>query len=171
MFGFGSGKSKHTLKLVIGVVLVILFIGIGKFFISNGDSKLTGQVITAETSQDIQGNQNQDPSLANEKYDPINIIEEEPEENPLEYEYYDYGGQCAYDIKKAEDDVDDILAYIDANGEKYKTLKDEYNRKLEELAEQYERQIEIAGEKVEQDRLDLEKAQEELQQVQEVCSF
>ncbi len=169
IFGYGSIMPKKSHQLVIGIVLVALFFFLGTMF--GGDStKLTGRVVEDTLQDDLANN----PSLSNED---ANNQEEETneeliEEEPYEvYEYYEYGGECSFKIKQAEDDVNDILSYLGENEDEYQTLKDEYEEKLENLKNEYEPKIEEARESSDEDQEDLYAAQEKLQELQEVCSF
>lgn len=172
MFGYGSLMPKKSHQLVIGVILVALFFSLGSLFSNEDTTKITGRVIE-DTIQDDLAN---DPSLSNENsQDQEEVTNQElieETEEPYEvYEYYEYGGECSFKIKQAEDDVNDILSYLNENKDEYQSLKEEYDRKLEELKNEYLPQIEEAQGKSNLDSEDLHEAQKELQELQEVCSF
>lgn len=170
IFGYGSIMPKKSHQLVIGVILVALFFSLGTIFGGDDSTQLTGRVVEDTAQEDLANN----PSLSNE--DSTNqeeetneeLIEEEPYEV---YEYYEYGGECSFNIKQAEDDVNDILSFLNENEDKYKTLKDEYEEKLENLKNEYEPKIQEAKEDSDGDQESLHEAQEKLQELQEVCSF
>ena len=170
MFGYGSLMPKKSHQLVIGVILVALFFSLGTLFGGGDSTKITGQVVDNSFQDDITNN----PSLSNEdSQDQVeDTNEEQIEEESYEvYEYYEYGGECSFKIKQAEDDVNDILSYLNENEDEYQTLKDEYGEKLESLKNEYEPIIEEAKIASDGDQGDLYRAQEKLQELQEVCSF
>jgi len=111
-------KKSH--QFVIGIILVAVFFSLGFFFNGENSPTITGRVI----EDTIQDNTANNPSLSNED---TQNQEESTEEDPYEvYEYYEYGGECSFDIKQAEDDVNDILSYLGENDDEYQKIKEEY---------------------------------------------
>ena len=156
-------KKSH--QFVIGIILVAVFFSLGFFFNGENSPTITGRVI----EDTIQDNTANNPSLSNED---TQNQEESTEEDPYEvYEYYEYGGECSFKIKQAEDDVNDILSYLGENDDTYNILKNEYEEKLESLKNEYEPKIEEAKLASDSDQGNLYEAQEKLQELQEVCSF
>ncbi len=169
IFGFFQGKPKAYKKLIIGIILITAFIFAGKSFIDNSNSEqITGEVVIDTTKDTQLTNQ---PSLPEEESAeiPETTVGENETEEPLKY--YEYGGQCSYDIEKTEDDVSDILNYMQQDQEKYKSLKEEYDRKLQELKEHYEYNIEGARQQTELNQKTLQEKQEKLKELHEVCAF
>jgi membrane-associated HD superfamily phosphohydrolase len=173
MFGFGPQNSKSYLKLLMGIVLIVLLFFVGKSYLENDNLNqlTTGQVISGASIDQPQltDQQNTQPSTTTEEEQTPN--ETTDEEDYDTYEYYEYGGECSYDIEKAEDDVNDVLSYSKENEDKSKALKDEYDRKLQELQEQYTTQIDVTQEQTTLDQQALQEAQNKLKELQEVCSF
>lgn len=172
MFGFGPQNTKSYLKLLVGIVLIALLIFVGKSYVDSDNSNqlTTGQVIS-DTIVD-------QPQLTDQQTNqPTPTTEEEQTQNETTNEdydahaYYEYGGECSYNIKKTEDDITDINAYSQENEDKYKALKEEYNRKLQELQDQYETQINYSQEQTTLDQQALQEAQDKLKKLQEVCAF
>ena len=156
-------KKSH--QFVIGIILVAVFFSLGFFFNGENAPTITGRVI----EDTIQDNTANNPSLSNED---TQNQEESTEEDPYEvYEYYEYGGECSFDIKQAEDDVNDILSYLGENDDEYQKIKEEYDNKLESLKNEYEPKLEYAREDTDQDQENLHEAQSKLRELQEVCSF
>lgn len=170
MFGFGSIMPKKSHQFVIGIVLVAIFFSLGFFFNGEDSPKITGRVV----EDTIQDNVANNPSLTNENtqdQEESTEAEEEEEEEYEVYEYYEYGGECSFNIKQAEDDVNDILSYLEENDNEYQKIKEEYDNKLESLKNEYEPKLEYAREDTDQDQENLHEAQSRLRELQEVCSF
>jgi hypothetical protein len=169
MFGYGSLMPKKSHQLVIGIILVALFFSLGTLFSGEDSTKITGRVVEDTFQDDLANN----PSLSNkDSQDQIEDTNEEIIEEEYEvYEYYEYGGECSFKIKQAEDDVNDILSYLGENDDTYNILKNEYEEKLESLKNEYEPKIEEAKLASDSDQGNLYEAQEKLQELQEVCSF
>ena len=165
MFGYSGFGSKRSHQLLVGITLVAIFFFLGKSSY-NEDIKLTGLVVE-ESINEIE------ETLADQEDD--NTVEEtladQEDETYETYEYYEYGGECSYKIKQAEDDVNDIKSYSGVEKEEYDKLKDEYNEKLKELDSQYKSKIDLAKEKYDNSQKDLTEARNELQELQEVCAF
>ena len=138
---------------------------------SNNYNEVTGSIVENPNSDDASDNS----ALSNQN--PTQIVEEleqemlENEDNYEVYEYYEYGGECSYKIKKAEDDVNDILKYSGVDEDRYNSLKQEYNEKLDALKDNYEYQIEDAKQDYDRGFNELQKAQDELQELQEICAY
>ena len=169
IFGFFQGKFKAYKKLLLGIVIITVFIFAGRSFLeSKSPESITGEVIIGTTEDTQLTNQPPDSNEESNEESAESNEENETEELP---KYYEYGGQCSYNIEKAEDDVSDILNYMQQDEEKYKSLKDEYNRKLQELKEQYEYNIEGARQQTDFNQEALQEAQEKLSELHEICAF
>jgi hypothetical protein len=99
-------------------------------------------------------------------------VEEEPEEKA----FYEYGGQCAADVKRAEDDVLDVQAYLsgyrgeyDSLQSDYDSLKADYEAQLAALEITYGPDLERLQEKIGKAEDDLGRVESALAQVRVVC--
>jgi len=189
MFGISNYLPRKTHKVLLIMVLIGISFVVGKVIIGN-DSSITGTVISdigikesnkqPNTNEDTSDN-TKDSSKSTEIPQDVMDKQEDPGDNRPNYEiyeYYEYGGQCSYDIKKAEDNVNDILSYLNDNENKYTNLEKEYNDKIEEynqklkaLKDEYEPKIQYAKEESEIDQEDLKAAQKKLESLQESCAF
>lgn len=166
MFGFSSIMPKKSHQMIVGVILVAVFFSLGIFF--NGeDSTITGRIVEDTLQEELSNN----PALSNENDQNQEEITQESEEDYKVYEYYEYGGECSFDIKQAEDDVNDIISYLSKNDDEYQNIKTEYDQKLESLKNEYEPKLKYAREDYDQDQENLHEAQSRLSELQEVCSF
>lgn len=189
IFGVGNYLPRKTHKVLLIIVLIGISLILGKVLIGN-NSATTGKAISdieiegsnnqPNTNEDISNGIKDDSQNTGSKQDSSNKEEntQNDKANYEVYEYYEYGGQCSYDIKKAEDNVNDVLSYLDDSKNKYTNLEKEYNdkiqeytQKLEALKDEYEPKIQNAKEESDTDQKDLKAAQERLQSLQKYCAF
>ena len=161
MFGMKSYMPNWRYQLLIGIALVAIFFFLGQQFTGTKENSLTGMAIEQDLSEP-------DNTLATEDQ---NQEEETQEEDYDTYEYYEYKGECTFNIKNAEDDINDISSYLDNNKDELQKAKDEYQNKLDTLKEEYEPRIEDLEEKCDNNQASLQEVQEQLRQLQEECAF
>jgi len=170
MFGMNNRKTPLS-RIFTWFIVLVVFVGVGKFLIPSGEPSLTGQVITdipqeVPIAKSLTADTTEEETIEDSTQEDI-----EDEEDYEVYEYYEYGGECSKNIKTSEKDVESISLYIDDRKDTYKTLKEEYNQKLDDLRDQYEIPIENAKQEYENEQGALIDAQNTLQELQEVCSF
>jgi hypothetical protein len=106
---------------------------------------------------------------------PQSLVQETtaPSDQPegQEKEFYEYGGQCASDVKSAEDDVNDVKTYLEQNQQDYDALKEEYDKKLEEFNIQYGVPLQNAEKNLNEAKQDLEYVENKLNNVQQACEY
>ncbi|MDP3917388.1 MAG: hypothetical protein Q8Q42_03835 [Nanoarchaeota archaeon] len=170
IFGLSNYLPKKTHKIMLIIILIGISFVAGKIIID--DTPTTTGLAVDDATEEL----NTKELLPVENTKSIEDTTDKPDYEV--YDYYEYGGECSYNIKKAEDDVNDIISYIDNNEQKYKDLEKEYNdlileytKKLEILKENYEPRIQSAKEETEINQKDLNTAQERLQELQKSCAF
>jgi len=171
MFGLSGYIPRKSQKVVLVLVLIAISFVAGKVIMSDNSNEITGMVVEntiTEESKDLQPSTTED-------------LSQDTTQDELDYEiydYYEYGTECSYDIKQAEDDVADIKSYLGENEEKYKKLEEEYNLKIKEyedklqtLKDDYEIPIQLSKDDADEDEKDLSEAQNKLKDLQETCAY
>ncbi len=172
LFGIKSCLPSVKYRIMFGLVLVATFFFLGNYMFNEGTNQITGSIVESSQLTDSSDNSalsNQNPAEIVEEIE--KEISENEEEGYDVYEYYEYGGECSLKIKGAEDDVGDTLRYSGFDEDRYNTLKDEYNQKLDELKEQYEYQIDDAKKDYDKSQSEVWEAQDKLQELQEICAY
>ena len=165
IFGIKSYLPHWKYQLIIGIVFVAVFFFLSHTFTTEDNIQLTGLAI-----QDTKEPNNQ-ILLTEETEKPEQITEKEQNKDYEVYEYFEYKGECAFDIKNIKDDIGDIANYKDKNKEKLEKAKDEYENKLNALKDEYEIRIDDLEENCDQDQISLQEAQQKLKDLQEQCAF
>lgn len=133
IFGLKAVKPEYKIMGVIAI-LFVLFIAI--FFLTKPKSDST---YLAPTAQVVQENI---PGLTSEQeiiQEPITESTEIPETNETqeaEKEFFEYPGECAVDVRRAEDDVNDINEYLVQDQSSLDQIIKERDDKIAALEEQ-----------------------------------
>ncbi len=165
---FGWKAYRPERGHVIGIAALALVIFAAFWFMTHGNSGTssltTSAVIPLPVEQTQQTPTPQDSSQASSP--------ETSQQPPVEQDkpFIEYGGKCASDVKKAEDDVSDVNAYINEYRQSYDALKAEHDAKIAEIEKQYSTQFENANNRIQQAEKDLKAAQDNLNTVKAICT-
>lgn len=91
-----------------------------------------------------------------------------PKEDP-EKKFYQYGGKCAVDVKKALDDVNDVNNYLSEYQDQHNTLQEEYNTLITDLDEEYLPELKRLQQEIGEAEEDLTYVESKLEDVREIC--
>ena len=129
-------KKKH----IFSVILIIVVIALAFFFVTK-EKEMEYEDVTVIPREDVLKELKPEQEISAEQQvtgEPTNeTIEEEEEElvPPEDRTFADYKGQCANDLKKAEDDINDITAYSSGYQQRYDNLTRSLEEKLKEIEE------------------------------------
>lgn len=173
---------KPFLFSLVGVIILVALAGFFIFGQGASDSSITSAVITTLPVEEgaagaaVIGTDTSVDVLPENTPEDLTSPPEEPTEE--DRAFYEYGGQCASDIKKAEDDVLDVTTYLASYQQEYDTLNQDYaseKQRLEEelasLETRYQPDLERLQTKISQSQTDLQRVQEALSASKQTCNF
>ena len=183
IFGFQPlMRGKPFLLSIAGVIVLVALAGF--FVFGKGtyrDSITSGAIITLPVEEGAAGAAviGTDTSVDVLPEETPEDLTSPPEESTEEDRaFYEYGGQCASDIKKAEDDVLDVTTYLASYQQEYDTMNQDYasqKQRLEEelaaLETRYQPDLERLQTKIGQSQTDLQRVQEALDAFKQACNF
>ncbi len=153
---FGMGNSIPRLRyLLILIVLAVSAFIVFKFAAQDSALEVTGMAVSTE----------EEPQLPQESKE----AESQPEED--QYGWWEYKEQCSFDIRNAEDDVNDIKSYMNNYQSEHDKLESEYNQKIKELDDQYKGQLQALQENIKEAQSSLDKAQAKLDEFRSQCAY
>ena len=164
-----QGISKRT--LIIGAILLLGVLASAWPILTgrDGSATITTQAVLPTPTEESTATADTSEETAQDTI---------PAQEDEERAFYEYGGQCASDVKRAEDDVTDVTNYLtgyqtehDTLHSHYQTLKQEYEAKLEELELTYQPDLQRFQEKIAQSQQDLQRTQEQLATIKTSCNF
>jgi|GEM_PF-4237131 len=165
IFGFNEFKPsrKQVLLIILGILVVI---GLSWYALIErpGSASITSSAVSPLPTE-----QQPVPSSPQSLVQETTAPSDQPEGQ--EKEFYEYGGQCASDVKSAEDDVNDVKTYLEQNQQDYDALKEEYDKKLEEFNIQYGVPLQNAEKNLNEAKQDLEYVENKLNNVQQACEY
>ncbi len=142
VFGFRGLKPKNRLYIALAVVIVLAVVGLFVLKGFSSTSEIVGGasgIVPNEIGLPVTGavvdgvptfTQGQTPAIVDE---PAIVEQQEPAPEPEVTEYFQYDERCAADVKKADDDVNDINTYLPEQESALNTVKSEYDSKKLEL--------------------------------------
>lgn len=167
------GVTRKTKVIIVSVLVLAAVVALSLTGVIKTKPEITSQI----TKDVIQETQQQ----ASTNETPPNTTTESQQIPPPESKeklFTEYPGQCAVEIKRAEDDVADVESYISEDQKKYDSLKAEFDEKIKKLQDEidritfeYKTPLKLSQDEIDKAKEELEYTKKRLEELRGVCEI
>lgn len=163
--------------LIVGIVILILIVIAAWFYlqaesptaaaINAPPNRLTGALTEQQTQQDQQEQQQKtQQQITQEQAQQQNTQQAETQDK----KYFEYQGQCAFDMKQRQDDVAETTKNVNADQQELDKLTAEYEKLKKELEEKYTVPLTNLKVKVEKETEEMKSTQQRYETTKQSCA-
>lgn len=173
------GPSKKSKKVILGIVVLILIVLAAWFYlqtesptaaaITKQPNRVTGALTEQTAQQDQAQQQNTQQQITQEQTEKQNTQQAEAQ-TQQDKKYFEYQGQCAFDMKQRQDDVTETTKNVNTDQQELDKLTAEYEKLKKELDEKYASPLATLKVKVERGTEEMKVVQQRYEDVKRSCA-